>query len=126
MIQEENILQKNVRLELEVRDSDLVTINSRGHLESCFVKVMLDKKSVFDCLVAQDLTEDTEVAVQMIGEDRRCLKLRRQVLLSDFDFDDEIELRLFNVDDIIQLTFRNDLEEFFVSLKCAELPLSLD
>lgn len=72
------------------------------------------------------MTEDTEVAVQMISEDRRCLKLRRQVLLSDFDFDDEIELRLFNVDDIIQLTFRNDLEEFFVSLKCAELPLSLD
>ena len=62
----------------------------------------------------------------MISEDRRCLKLRRKVLLSDFDFDDEIELRLFNVDDIVQLTFRNDLEEFFVSLKCAELPLSLD
>jgi len=61
----------------------------------------------------------------MISEDRRSLRFRRQIELSEFDFDDEIELRLFRADDVVQLNFANDLEEFFVSLKCAELPLSL-
>lgn len=62
----------------------------------------------------------------MISEDRRCLKFKHQIELNEFDFDDEIELRLFKPEDVIQLTFANDLEEFFVSFKCAELPLSLN
>lgn len=32
---------------------------------------------------------------------------------------------MFKADDVVQLTFSNDLEEYFVTLKCAELPLSL-
>ena len=62
----------------------------------------------------------------MISEDRRSLRFRRQIELREFDFDDEIELRLFKTDDVVQLTFSNDLEEFFVSLNCAELPLCLN
>ena len=54
----QKILQKDVRLELEVRDSDLIQINSRGHLESCFVKVQLNRDSIVDCLMAKDLTQD--------------------------------------------------------------------
>ena len=55
-MQPETVLLRDIRLELEVRDSDLVQINSRGHLESCFVKVSLDRSSVVDCLRAEDLT----------------------------------------------------------------------
>ena len=34
-------------------------------------------------------------------------------------------MRLFRPEDVVQVTFKDDLEEFFVSLKCSELPLSL-
>ena len=43
-------------MELEVRDSDFVQLNSRGHLESCFIKIMLARSSIVDCLLAKDLT----------------------------------------------------------------------
>ena len=45
--------------------------------------------------------------------------------MKEFDFDEEIILRLFKPDDVIQITFADELEEFFVALNCAELPLSL-
>ena len=61
----------------------------------------------------------------MISEDRRSLRFRREIALKDFDFDEEIVLRLFKPQDVVQITFQDDLAEFFVSLKCAELPLSL-
>ena len=63
VLQSETILQKDLKLELEVRDSDFVQLNSRGHLESCFVKVMLSRSSVVDCLMAQDLTQDSQVTI---------------------------------------------------------------
>jgi len=54
------------------------------------------------------------------------LRFKNQIDLKDFDFDDEIELRLFKPDDVIQITFINgDDQEFFVTLNCSELPLSL-
>ena len=59
----EKIILKDVRLELEVRDSDFIQLKSRGHLESAFVKVQLDRSSVFDCLMAQDLSQEAEVVI---------------------------------------------------------------
>ena len=61
----------------------------------------------------------------MISEDRRSLRFKKQFALKDFDFDDAIILRLFRPDDVVQITFGDDLEEFFISLTCCELPLSL-
>ncbi len=61
----------------------------------------------------------------MISEDRRSLRFRRELALKDFDFDEEIVLRLFRPQDVVQITFADEFEEFFVSLNCAELPLSL-
>ena len=49
----------------------------------------------------------------------------RKIALKDFDFDEEITLRLFRPQDVVQITFSDEFDEFFVSLNCAELPLSL-
>ena len=54
----DSILHKDVCLELEVRDSDFIEIMSRGHLESCFVRVSLDRASIVDCLMAKDLSKE--------------------------------------------------------------------
>ena len=61
----------------------------------------------------------------MISEDRRSLRYKRQFELKEFDFDEEIILRLFKSNDVVQITFVDGLEEFFISLDCCELPLSL-
>ena len=56
---DEDMIQKDVTLELEVRDSDFIKIKSKGHLESCFIKVQLDRSSILDCILAQDLTKNS-------------------------------------------------------------------
>ena len=76
--------------------------------------------------MAQDLSQNAQVIIEMISEDRRSLRFKRQIDIREFDFDEEIVLRLFRPDDVVQITFSDELEEFFVSLHCAELPLSLD
>jgi len=75
--------------------------------------------------MAKDLSQEAQVIVQMISEDRRSLRFKRTIDLKEFDFDEEITLRLFKSDDVIQVTFVDDLEEYFVTMKCCELPLSL-
>ena len=75
--------------------------------------------------MAKDFSQDAEVTIENISEDRRCLRFKRQIALREFDFDDTIVLRLFNAEDVIQLTFSDGMEEFFVALKISELPLSL-
>lgn len=120
-----NMLLKNVRLEFEARDSDFNQLKSRGHLESAFVKVSFDRDSVVDCLMAQDLSQESQVTIQMISEDRRSLRFKRTIELREFDFDEQITLRLFKPEDVIQVTFVDGLEEFFVTMQCSELPLSL-
>lgn len=59
----DQVLHKEVQLELEVRDSDFIELMSRGHLESCFVKVKLDRASIVDCLMAKDLTKEAQVVI---------------------------------------------------------------
>ena len=56
MLNTDKVIQKDIRLELEVRDSDFIQLKSKGHLESAFVKVQLDRSSIVDCLMAQDLS----------------------------------------------------------------------
>lgn len=88
--------------------------------------MQLNRDSIVDCLMAQDLSQNAQVIIEMISEDRRSLRFKRQIDIREFDFDEEIVLRLFRSDDVVQITFSDELEEFFVSLHCAELPLSLD
>ena len=97
----DNILHKDVRLELEVRDSDFIQIKSRGHLESCSVRVQLDRSSILDCLMAQDLSQSAQVVIQPISEDRRSLRSKRQIDITEFDFDEQIVLRLFRPEDVV-------------------------
>ena len=95
------MLLKDVKLELEVRDSDLIQINSRGHIESCFVKVQLNRDSIVACLMAQDLSQDAQVTIEMISEDRRSLRFKRKIDIKEFDFDEEIVLRIFKPEDAV-------------------------
>jgi len=44
--------------------------------------------------------------------------------LSEFDFDTEVNLTLFTLDDVVQITVR-DSNEFFVTLELNELPLTI-
>jgi len=53
---DDDMILKNIRLEVEARDSDFIRLDSRGHLESSFIKVWLDRSSIVDCLMAKDLT----------------------------------------------------------------------
>ena len=45
-------------------------------------------------------------------------------MLSEFDFDTEVNLTLFTLDDVVQITVR-DSNEFFVTLELNELPLTI-
>ena len=76
--------------------------------------------------MAQDLSQETQITVEMISEDRRSLRFKRTFELKEFDFDEEITLRLFRSDDVIQVTMSDDLDEFFATMICCELPLSLN
>ena len=60
-----------------------------------------DRDSFLDCLMAQDLSQETQITVEMISEDRRSLRFKRTFDLKEFDFDEEITLRLFRSDDVI-------------------------
>ena len=51
--------------------------------------------------MAQDLSQETQITVEMISEDRRSLRFKRTFDLKEFDFDEEITLRLFRSDDVI-------------------------
>ena len=92
--------------------------------------VRIDKTSIVDSLLAGDLNENFILKAQLISEDRRSFRERKSYKLSSFDFDYAIPLRLFTEKDEIQITFvLNDengsiLKEFFLMIKCAELPLS--
>ena len=119
------MILKDIRLEIEPRDSDFIRLNTRGHLESSYINVWLDRSSIVDCLMAKDITQDAEVVFEMVSTDRRSLRFKRTVKLSEFDFSDPIRLRLFNGEDVIQIKFEDQLAESFVSLKCSELPLDI-
>lgn len=60
--------------------------------------------------MAQDLSQETQIIVEMISEDRRSLRFKRTFELKEFDFDEEITLRLFRPEDVIQVTMSDDLD----------------
>ena len=53
---DDNMILEYIRLEVEARDSDFIRLDARGHLESSFIKVWLDRGSIVDSLMAKDIT----------------------------------------------------------------------
>ena len=106
---DENMILKDIRFELEPRDSDLIRLYSKGYLESAFVKVWLDRSSIVDCLMAKDISQEAEVVFEMISTDRRSLRYTKKIKIKNFDFDDAIRLRLFNMNDVVQIKFKDEL-----------------
>ena len=45
--------------------------------------------------------------------------------ISEFDFDTPVTLRLFSIDDVVQIKFEDQISQSFVSLQCKELPLDI-
>lgn len=120
-----DMIQENVRMELEVRDSDFVELLSRNQIQSSFVNVFLDKASVIDCLAARDLTQDAEVRFELISEDRRSLRYIKTFSLSEFDFDESVKMRLFKEGDAVQITIEDSEDKSTVVMQLACLPLSM-
>jgi|LakMenEpi03Aug12_release.lakeMendotaPanAssembly.Ray.scaffolds.fasta_scaffold4634463_1 hypothetical protein len=60
----------------------------------------------------------------MISDDQRSIRQKKKFLLSEFDFDTEVNLTLFTLDDVVQITVRDE-SEFFVTLELNELPLTI-
>ena len=118
------MIQKSVRFEVEVRDSDFTEIVSRDHLEYTTIQVSMDMETIMDCLRSNDLTRDTLLTIEMISTDRRAIKYRRDFELFEFDFNEHVTLRCFTPQDVVQITFKEELEESYVVLKLSELPIS--
>ena len=51
--------------------------------------------------MAQDLTQEAQVTIEMISEDRRSLRFKRKIDIKEFDFDEEIVLRIFKPEDAV-------------------------
>ena len=109
---------------MEVRDSDFIEIVSRDHLAYTTIEVAIDKESIKECLKSRELSSDTQLIIEMISTDRRTMRSRFEADLFDYDFDEFVNLRCYTPRDVIQITFKDDMEESFVVLKCRELPLS--
>ena len=110
------MILENVTLELEPRDSDFIRLDSKGYLYTAFIKVWLDKSSIVDCLMAKNITQDADVVFENVSNDRRSLKYKRTMKLKEFDFDSPVILRLFSIDDVVQIKFDDEISESFVSL----------
>ena len=124
---DDTMIKPNLRFEVEARSSDFIELTQKSQLETAFINVYIDKSSIVDSLLANDISQNAVLKAQLISEDRRSFKERKSYLLRDFDFDHAIQLRLFNERDVVQILFIDDEtgSERFVSIKCAELPLSL-
>ena len=112
----DDMILENVTLELEPRDSDFIRLDSKGYLYTAFIKVWLDKSSIVDCLMAKNITQDADVVFENVSNDRRSLKYKRTMKLKEFDFDSPVILRLFSIDDVVQIKFDDEISESFVSL----------
>ena len=120
-----DILLEDVLIEFEVRQSDFIDLASKkGHLESATIGIRFDRESLIDLLMARDISEQALFQIQMISDDQRSIRQKKKFLLSEFDFDTEINLTLFTLDDVVQITVRDE-NEFFVTLELNELPLTI-
>jgi hypothetical protein len=119
------MIKSDLRFEFEIRSSDFIELSQKGLLETASIKITVDKTSVIDCLMAGCISHNSKMKAQLISDDRRSLKQRRSYLLEEFDFDSTISLRLFAEQDVVQILFVDEPNEYFVQIKCAELPLSL-
>jgi len=50
------MIKKELLYEFEVRSSDFIELCQKGHLESATIKIYIDKSSVIDSLMVQDIT----------------------------------------------------------------------
>lgn len=105
------MVKRDLRFEVEVRASDFIELSQRNHLQSAFIQIWIDKSSIIDSLMVQDLSKTTVVKAMLISEDTRSYKERKSYMLSEFDFDHAIRLRLFTERDVVQILFIDGPEE---------------
>ena len=65
------------------------------------------------------------VIMQLISEDRRSVRCRKNYVLDEFDFDKPVRLRVFELGDQVSITFiQENGREVYVPLPLAALPLN--
>ena len=78
-----------------------------------------------DLLMARDLTDNAHFEISNVSTDKRALRETKQFYLNEMDFEAPFELRLFTIQDVIQVKIK-DVNEVYAGLKVAEMPLSVD
>lgn len=78
-----------------------------------------------DLMMAQDLTGSGQCELSNISTDKRSLKETQQFYIDQIAFDLPFTLRVFTVNDAVQLKIKDMQEHIFVINLC-ELPLSID
>ena len=76
-----------------------------------------------DLLGCRDLTENAHIELSNISGDKRSLRETNKFYLNDIIFDSPIGLRIFTLNDVIQIRIKDSVETF-ATLKLAEMPLS--
>lgn len=89
-------------IEFEARESDFINLASKkNHLESATICIKLDRASLVDLIMSRDLTEQAMFHIQMVSEDKRSIRQKKKFKLSEFDFDTEINLTLYAMNDAV-------------------------
>lgn len=76
-----------------------------------------------DLLGCRDLSDHAHFELANISSDKRSLRETNSFYLNDIIYECPIDLRLFTLNDVIQIRIKDSVETF-ATLKLAEMPLS--
>ncbi len=110
---------------MELRTSDLQNINSKNQIQTGIAKISFNADNIYDLLLARDLTPNAQFEISNVSTDKRALRETETFYANEVDFETPFELRLFTIQDTIQVKIK-DINEVYVGFKVAELPLSID
>ncbi len=75
--------------------------SKKNHLQASTINIKLDRTSIIDSMMAQDLTETAQFYIQMISEDSKSIRQKKRFTLKNFDFDTVISLTMFQLTDVV-------------------------
>jgi hypothetical protein len=73
-------------MEVEVRDSDFMTMATAKELVTTEIEVYLDKPSVIQALQSKDITMGARVEIQLVSSHKKSVRQRKSFILEEFNF----------------------------------------
>ena len=73
-------------MEVEVRDSDFMTMATAKELVTTEIEVYLDKPSVIQSLQSKDITMGARVEIQLVSSHKKSVRQRKSFILEEFNF----------------------------------------